>query len=740
MNGPFTSDEHAGAAEQSPGVVFFEGAFETLIRNPGAEYSTISWSGILEMAKYPSATAKTSAPAIIPSTYCKHDARSHDVQREHGEFVLLAVDIDKGNHVIDKVVATTEAIVGDCGFLIYSTGSSSADHCKWRVLIPLLASLPGDEYAGVQAALFSLYADDGIECDPAMGRPAQPVFLPNVPPDRRGSDSLPLFYAGFHRRGEPLDLTPTCTVILRCTDLYRREREERERAYAEARQRQKKRENNSNTAEQNPTQWFNEYKSVEALLLEYGYKRDRKGNWQSPHQKSGSYATRITEDGLSFVSLSGSDSAAGLGAPSQSGAAIFGDAYDLYCHYEHKGDHQKAWAAIRRMMPRQSNDDGKHSDNAQKSHDGTGSNEWTGSNAKGDGTNNDPPLRLVSFREFVASRQAPDYLLDGVIQCGWLYSITAMTGSGKTAVALLIAMLVSLGKSLCSLETLKGRVVYLAGENPEDIKSRCLMLSRRFGVEDPDISFLEGAVKLDEHFDWFVEEIDRLGGASLVIIDTAASYFGGEDDNNNVEFGEYARLFRRICKSKGRPTVVVLAHPTKNPRKDNLLPRGGGAFLNEVDGNLTLWTDDGEVTSLHWQGKFRGPNFEPMQFKLEKVTDPEHMDRKGRQLPSVIAVPLDFTQAEKLEEENLKQEDRVLLSLSDYPDLSVRDRARLLGFLNEAGAPLKSRVERALSKLAGARLVVNSRRKYRLTPAGEAEVNELRPGSGAKKGAKDAGQ
>jgi hypothetical protein len=60
---------------------------------------------------------------------------------------------------------------------------------------------------------------------------------------------------------------------------------------------------------------------------------------------------------------------------------------------------------------------------------------------------------------------------------------------------------------------------------------------------------------------------------------------------------------RGFTECEGHPAVVVLSHPIKNASRSNLLPRGGGAFLNELDGNLTLWSDNlGEVTELHWQG------------------------------------------------------------------------------------------------------------------------------------------
>lgn len=351
------------------------------------------------------------------------------------------------------------------------------------------------------------------------------------------------------------------------------------------------------------------------------------------------------------------------------------------------------------------------------------------------------PFKLMAFSSFVASLQPPDYLVDNIIQRGWLYSLTAMTGAGKTAVALDLAVRVASGKPLGVLETAQGRVVYLSGENPEDVKARCLMLSQQHGVTDPDIFFLEGAITLEEHIDALIAQIEELGGASFVIVDTSASYFGGEDDNSNVELGEYARLFRRICKMPSHPTVLVLAHPIKNASKTNLLPRGGGAFLNEVDGNLTLWTEDKELTTLHWQGKFRGPEFEPIQFRLKLVKHPDFRDARGREMPSVIALPVDFTQAEKIEEENYKQEDRVLLSFSDNPAVTQRQRARMLGFVGDNGLPKVSMLNRILVRLEAAKLLIKNRKnQYALTAAGQREVDVLRGDHPGKKKAKEAAE
>ena len=47
-----------------------------------------------------------------------------------------------------------------------------------------------------------------------------------------------------------------------------------------------------------------------------------------------------------------------------------------------------------------------------------------------------PPPALIYAKAFVAGYTAPEYLIDGIVQRGRLYSTHRMTSHGKTAVAL----------------------------------------------------------------------------------------------------------------------------------------------------------------------------------------------------------------------------------------------------------------------------------------------------------------
>ena len=190
-------------------------------------------------------------------------------------------------------------------------------------------------------------------------------------------------------------------------------------------------------------------------------------------------------------------------------------------------------------------------------------------------------------------------MIDGLLQRRFLYSMTAPTGGGKTAVALLLAAAIARGENISNHEVERGSILYFAGENPDDIRMRWLAMADKmaFDVDDIDVQFIAGVISIAEMFDQIKGEIAAEGGVTAVVVDTAAAYFDGDDENDNVQMGKYARTLRRLTTLPGGPSVIVPCHPTKNASNDNLLPRGGGAFIAEMDGNLVC-TKRGSISSM----------------------------------------------------------------------------------------------------------------------------------------------
>lgn len=335
----------------SAGVLTCNGNFDTEIMT-GVDYRTITWAEICEMAARPASAEKKHAPAIIPSIYHSHDGREHAAQRQRGRFIMLTVDVDKGNPAKAEVIAAVHAVTGHqpLDLIVYSTSSATQEDRKWRALVRLAQPLQGCDFSETEEALFDLLQAEGIICDRRLSRTGQLVYLPNVPPNRRKADGKAEAYGCEIEHQDPkgngpgLDLTTTpIPAQVEKRRLAREAAQAKAKADAAVRAARRSSEEGGSTIER-----YNLAHPVEDLLIKYGYETDGRGNWQSPNQESGSFATKPYEDGH-WVSLSGSDADAGLGFKTTSGARA-GDSFDLFVHYEHGGDFGAALAAAHEKL------------------------------------------------------------------------------------------------------------------------------------------------------------------------------------------------------------------------------------------------------------------------------------------------------------------------------------------------------------------------------------------------------
>jgi AAA domain-containing protein len=307
-------------------------------------------------------------------------------------------------------------------------------------------------------------------------------------------------------------------------------------------------------------------------------------------------------------------------------------------------------------------------------------------------------------------------LISGILQRRFIYALTGHTGRGKTAIALLFAAHVALGHRLGDLDVEQGRVLILAGENPTDAKMRWIALSQQmqFDRNEIDVHWIEGVFKISEGFEQIRREVQELGGVDFIIIDSSAAFFEGDDENNNKQQGVHAKRLRDLTELPGGPCVLVLCHPPKNTGDDNLQPRGGGSYVAEMDGNLTVTKDDMAV-ELHWQTKLRGPDFAPVNFLLRSVTHEELKDTKGRLIPTVIAEHLSDIAQEEMTKASRCDEDLVLQALAGNPRASFADLAASLGWYAKSGKPNRTKAQRALGRLQRHKLIKKDRGRYEIT-------------------------
>lgn len=307
---------------------------------------------------------------------------------------------------------------------------------------------------------------------------------------------------------------------------------------------------------------------------------------------------------------------------------------------------------------------------------------------------------MQSAADFTADFVAPEYIVDGVIRRGMLYTLTAPTGSGKTAVMLYAATAIATGEMFGDRECEQGDVIFMAGENPDDVRARTIATMEYSGINPATcrVHFIAGTFSIKADLARIADEAAKLPNLVMIVVDTFAAYFPGDDENNNAQALDFARVVRKLTALPSKPAVVMPAHPVKNASRGNLSPKGGSSLVNEVDGNLTLWNDGGIVT-LHWQVKFRGAEFEPLNFELKRRESEKLRDAKGRLMPTILAVPMLTMRKMELAKDNLTDDQKVLFSIHETPAMSLSERAR------DAGLPYKQAAKRAIDRLLDQKLI-----------------------------------
>lgn len=330
-------------------VATFKGQHDTRI-DTGEDYASVSLGDIFGMA--PTAVEKRLSPAFLPSSYRDFDAREHARQRVVGSFVALTGDVDKGNHALDQIEALVRSFADDAAWLIYSSGHARPGDMRWRIILPLADALPFADWHDAQLAFFAFMEAAGVAMDHALARAAQPVYLPNVPAIHaksgtalRSPDGAPVYYQRASSGAVAPGLDIATGLAAEGVEAIRQKREEDEQERQRIRRLAEQRRVNRPAAEgDNIIDAFNSGNSVAAMLEACGYQQSPRdgADWRSPMQTGDTYATRIIEG--KWISLSASDTAAGVGTSCASGC--YGDAYDLFVHFKHGGDHKAAFRQL----------------------------------------------------------------------------------------------------------------------------------------------------------------------------------------------------------------------------------------------------------------------------------------------------------------------------------------------------------------------------------------------------------
>lgn len=293
----------------------------------GANYDTVTLEYITNMVVNPQVCEKSQGQWVIPSEYNAHDARSHRVQKLKGKYWALVGDVDSGNPSLADVQDALNKVLGpNVWYAIYSTASATPHNMKWRFVVPLAHPLAGKGYSAFQAALF-----DAIELtmDRSLERTGQVFYLPI-----RGETYVYAFNSG-----GLLDLS---THTLRHAAQKIIKLDDREQVKSEQ----------SADDMLGAYRYFRNLCTIQQMLAHYNFECDPKNDllWRHPDQSNKGYGSvKVMEyaDSDRWVSLSETVNATGMGKPTQGGRS--GDAFDIYCHFEHGGNRRAAEVAVAAM-------------------------------------------------------------------------------------------------------------------------------------------------------------------------------------------------------------------------------------------------------------------------------------------------------------------------------------------------------------------------------------------------------
>jgi hypothetical protein len=579
-------------------------------KDDGRGYDGITGKEIVKLVKDPPALPKDKARWLIPSTYRASDARGHDAQRQHGAFWFLALDVDANNLSLEAVADAVEKVAGRCTWMIYATRSATADNRKWRALVPLMLPISGADYADTQAAFFDLLEDatqGELIPDRALCRPGQLVYLPN-----RGD-----FYDYKAVKGNRLELLDLHPIIKRRNET----RKKRAQAEAEAKAwRDKRRAEMATDPGESIVERFNADHDLQTLLEHYGYKRAGRGDdWRSPYQSSGSYATRAAPD--HWISLSDSDARAELGRASKTGAR-FGDAFDLFVHFDHGGDDAAAVKAYAKEIGED------HASKRQRAQDDI----WKlfgekieadrpGQNA-GTEAGQKPKPGFTLIRADHLEFREPNYLVAGLIEAETLGLIFGDPGSGKSFAALDVAASVATGRDFHGREVKKGAVIYICGEGQNGIKRRLTAWERHHGVSLTGaplyVSRVAAAFLNTESVKAVVAAIDaaarEAGDVGLIVIDTLNRNMGPGDESSTSDMTSFVTAVDAVKDRYGATALVV--HHTGHGNKERA--RGSMALLGALDTEYRIKKDDDLVT-MHCTKMKDGAAPPPLAFRMVEI-------------------------------------------------------------------------------------------------------------------------
>ena len=205
-------------------------------------------------------------------------------------------------------------------------------------------------------------------------------------------------------------------------------------------------------------------------------------------------------------------------------------------------------------------------------------------------------FNLKSPKEFFTSKSQVDWLVDNLLYRGGVSVIVGAPKSGKSTLTRQMALSVCRGEKFLGRGVKKGKVLYLALEEQEQMLQGQF---RRIGLnENDDIMIHVGSIFTEDR-DERLKEIVNETQPDLVVIDTLF-LFADADQNNYNEVNVKLQKYRDIARASNCH-IIFVHHQNKGDDKGTRSISGSQAIHGGVDCALILNRDRKERSIMSSQ-------------------------------------------------------------------------------------------------------------------------------------------
>ncbi|MCE3118707.1 helicase RepA family protein [Enterobacter sp. ASE] len=184
-----------------------------------------------------------------------------------------------------------------------------------------------------------------------------------------------------------------------------------------------------------------------------------------------------------------------------------------------------------------------------------------------------------------------DYILKSYLPANTLCSIYGPSGSYKSFLAVSWACHIALGLKWAGKRVSQGSVMYIVGEGGMGMKRRVKAWESVHGVKIDNLALVNRPVfpVRREEVQLVVEDVHKMNAkkgkpVKLIVIDTLARCFGGNDENDAKDMGAFIEGCDTIKRETGA-TVLVVHHSGKDDTKG---ARGSSAFRAALDAEFNV--------------------------------------------------------------------------------------------------------------------------------------------------------